>query len=114
MRQIINGFFHQLSITPRVIMEADDTETIKGLVSVGLGYAVLPEFALRRQPRFFQVCRVAGKKLVRKQALAMPRSDYTRPLTETIARYLTEVRLRKLHLARPDLIPYPIASEVYC
>ena len=25
-----------------------------------------------------------------------------------------EVRLRKLHLVRPDLIPYPIAYEVNC
>ncbi len=25
-----------------------------------------------------------------------------------------EVRLRKLHLVRPDLIPYPIEYEVYC
>jgi len=25
-----------------------------------------------------------------------------------------EVRIRKLHLVRPDLIPYPIAYEVYC
>lgn len=25
-----------------------------------------------------------------------------------------EVRLRKLHLVRPDLIPYPIMYEVYC
>lgn len=26
----------------------------------------------------------------------------------------SEVRLRKLHLVRPDLIPYPIAYEVNC
>ena len=25
-----------------------------------------------------------------------------------------EVRLRKFHLVRPDLIPYPVAREVYC
>ena len=25
-----------------------------------------------------------------------------------------ETRLRKLHLVRPDLFPYPIAYEVYC
>jgi hypothetical protein len=25
-----------------------------------------------------------------------------------------EVRLRKLHLVRPDLIPYPIEYEYYC
>jgi hypothetical protein len=27
---------------------------------------------------------------------------------------LPEVRMRKLHLVRPDLIPYPIAYDVYC
>ena len=27
---------------------------------------------------------------------------------------IREGRLRKLHLVRPDLIPYPIAYEVYC
>lgn len=26
----------------------------------------------------------------------------------------TEVRLRKLHLVRPDLIPYPLCYEIYC
>ena len=25
-----------------------------------------------------------------------------------------EVRLRKLHIVRPDLIPYPVYYEVYC
>ena len=24
------------------------------------------------------------------------------------------VRLRKIHLVRPDLIPYPIALSIYC
>ena len=31
-----------------------------------------------------------------------------------IAGIRPEGRLRKLHLVRPDLIPYPIAYEVYC
>ena len=30
------------------------------------------------------------------------------------SRLLPEVRLRKLHLVRPDLIQYPIYYEVYC
>ena len=35
------------------------------------------------------------------------------PTGDAVAR--TEVRaLRKLHLVRPDLIPYPIAYEVCC
>jgi DNA-binding transcriptional LysR family regulator len=91
MRTMIDGMFRQHGIEPEITMEADDTETIKGLVSAGLGYSVLPEFALRRQPRFFHVARVAGQKLVRKQALASPRNDYARPLTESVGRYLVEV-----------------------
>ena len=30
------------------------------------------------------------------------------------SRHTPEVRLRKLHLVRPDLIPYPVYYEVYC
>jgi hypothetical protein len=32
----------------------------------------------------------------------------------TLASFTTEVRLRKIHLVRPDLIPYPIETEIYC
>ena len=31
-----------------------------------------------------------------------------------IVRLPPEVRLRKLHLVRPDLIQYPLSYEVYC
>ena len=34
--------------------------------------------------------------------------------TDAVAGFRPETRLRKLHLVRPDLIPYPIAYEVYC
>jgi len=34
------------------------------------------------------------------------------PAEQAVVR--AEVRLRKLHLVRPDLIPYPIAYEVVC
>ena len=33
---------------------------------------------------------------------------------DEIAGLRPEVRLRKLHLVRPDLIPYPIEYEYYC
>ena len=35
-------------------------------------------------------------------------------LLQEHVRLTPEVRLRKLHLVRPDLIPYPIAYEVCC
>jgi hypothetical protein len=33
---------------------------------------------------------------------------------DAMAAVKNQTRLRKLHLVRPDLIPYPIAFEVYC
>jgi DNA-binding transcriptional LysR family regulator len=67
-------------------MEADDTEAIKRLVESGFGYSMLPEFSLRGQSRFLELFRVAGHRLVRRQALAMPRTEYPRALTQSIAR----------------------------
>jgi hypothetical protein len=44
--------------------------------------------------------------------------DVVAPELQPLARYDAlrppEVRLRKLHLVRPDLIPYPIEYEVVC
>ncbi len=47
--------------------------------------------------------------------LAPQSSSRTLPTGETpVTGMYPEVRLRKLHLVRPDLIPYPIALEVCC
>ncbi len=88
MRSMMNGFFKDIGVNPRVIMEADDTEAIKRLVESGFGYSILPELALRNQPRYFQVLRVPEHRMVRKQALAMPDSQHPRALTWSIAQFL--------------------------
>jgi hypothetical protein len=46
-------------------------------------------------------------------------SGHTPPTMQLVpesasARLTCEVRLRKLHLVRPDLIGYPIVYEIYC
>lgn len=43
-----------------------------------------------------------------------PRPEAPAAQGESAAARNVEVRLRKLHLVRPDLIPYPVAYEVYC
>lgn len=40
--------------------------------------------------------------------------DRTTPAGDGSMAAREQVRLRKLHLVRPDLIPYPISFEVYC
>ncbi|HTS27626.1 MAG TPA: LysR family transcriptional regulator [Bryobacteraceae bacterium] len=88
MRGMIDRFFAELGLSPRVMMEADDTEAIKRMVECGFGYSILPQFALRDRPSRFQTMRVAGHRLVRQQALAMTRSDYPRALTMAVADFL--------------------------
>ena len=88
MRSIIDRFFAEMGISPRVVMEADDTEAIKGLVEAGFGYSILPQFAVRGHGFRFQTLRVAGRRLVRQQALAMPKTEYPRALTVAIAEFL--------------------------
>jgi DNA-binding transcriptional LysR family regulator len=95
MRSIIDGFFRNLGIAPKVIMEADDTEAIKRLVESGFGYSILPEYALREQPRFFHAYRVPGHRMMRRQALAMAESEYPRALTESVARFLHDLLASK-------------------
>jgi DNA-binding transcriptional LysR family regulator len=88
MRAIIEAFFRDLGITPQVTMEADDTEVIKKLVETGFGYSILPASALQDSPRFFEIFRVRGRRIVRSQALAMVKSEYPRALTVSIAKFL--------------------------
>ncbi len=95
MRHVIDDFFREIGVQPRVQMEAEDTEGIKRLVESGFGYSVLPEHALRGRSHFFQKFRVDGRRLTRKLALAMVRSDNPRKLTESIAGFLREALLEK-------------------
>ncbi len=85
IRTIIDQVFQEINIVPRVVMEAEDSEAIKGLVESGFGFSILPQHALKRRNRFFHTYRVAGHHLSRSLALAMVRSDYPRKLTESVA-----------------------------
>jgi LysR family nitrogen assimilation transcriptional regulator len=88
MRSIIDAFFRDCGITPHVVMEADDTEAIKGLVEAGFGYAILPQHAVRGHGGHFRTFRVAGHRMTRTQALAMPQTEYPRALTLALAAHL--------------------------
>ena len=85
MRGLIDQFLAECGVQHRVAMEADDTEAIKGMVESGFGYSILPEHAVKGPNRHFQTFRIQGQRLMRRQALAMPRTDYPRVLATAIA-----------------------------
>ena len=57
----------------------------------------------------FGLCLVAGSGVSAGHASGAPA-----PRDAVAQRYYPEVRLRKLHLVRPDLIPFPIEFDIYC
>jgi DNA-binding transcriptional LysR family regulator len=95
VRRVIDGFFKEIGVQPNAQMEADDTEAIKRLVESGFGYSILPEHALRGRSHFFQKFRIEGRRLTRKLALAMVRTDSPRKLTESIANFFREALLEQ-------------------
>jgi DNA-binding transcriptional LysR family regulator len=95
MRRVIDTFFKEINIVPRVAMEADDTEAIKRLVESGFGYSILPEHALSDKSRFFHKFRIEGHHLKRSLALATARTECPRKLTESIANFLHGALLRE-------------------
>jgi DNA-binding transcriptional LysR family regulator len=88
VRLVIDKFFSEIGVIPRVLMEADDTEAIKRLVESGFGYSILPQHALRGSSHFFQKFRTTGHRLTRSLALATAQTDRPRKLTESIANFL--------------------------
>ena len=68
---------------------------------------------LRRQ--LFSVVAVATMMVVSGRGSADGAHVVTTAQASAVAqRYYPEVRLRKLHLVRPDLIPFPIDFDVFC
>ena len=45
---------------------------------------------------------------------SLPTRQPSPPLAYSAILVMPEVRLRKLHLVRPDLIPYPVAYDIVC
>ena len=88
MRSIIDRFFQEVGVTPRVVMEASDTEVIKRLVESGFGYSILPEYALKGSSKLFQTMRITGHRLIRRQALAMVNTKYPRALTLEVISFM--------------------------
>ena len=72
-------------------------------------------FGMRRFSRY-TLRTIASATLLMALLSAAPRPAIpaTTPKGEAATARNVEVRLRKLHLVRPDLIPYPLAYEVYC
>ncbi len=102
MRRLVDNFFAELEVTPRVAMEMENIEAIKSLIGAGLGASVLPIHAVGNEAadKKVRLMRVKKHPLHRRLGLVTLKSSYipnaVRELSNLIADELgTEVRRQK-------------------
>ncbi|HKX30294.1 MAG TPA: LysR family transcriptional regulator [Blastocatellia bacterium] len=78
MRRLIDNYFKELGVTPRVAMVMENIEAIKSLVGAGLGVSVLPIHAVgkRATDRKVSMMRVGNHPLYRQLGLVTLKSSY--------------------------------------
>ena len=86
-RKVIDQFFAEEQVPPRVAMETENVEIIKAMVESGLGITLIPFAAIAKdvRQRRFAYTRVKGRRLFRETGWVYLKSDYApRAVTELL------------------------------
>ena len=89
-RKVIDRFFAEEQVPPRVAMETENVEIIKAMVESGLGITLIPFAAIAKDVRQhrFAYTRVKGRRLFRETGWVYLKSDYVpRAVTELLAMF---------------------------
>lgn len=78
MRQLIDSFFAEMGVQPRVAMVMENIEAIKSLIGAGLGASVLPIHAIGNEEadKKIRLMRVEKRQLHRQLSLITLKSSY--------------------------------------
>ena len=96
---------------PNVTFESDDYETVQGLVSAGVGVALIPRLALRRVRAGIVVRALAPRSPARRVIAATTSGPGVTPAARTMLRVLAEVARRYTGEGDGDGAPPRAAAE---
>lgn len=76
-RRVLDAFFRDLGVHPRIVMEAENVAVIKPLVAINLGITLLPERAVEAEIRRGELhgLRIEGYALQREIGLVYQKTD---------------------------------------
>ncbi len=90
-RAVLDQYFIRTGVTPKVAMESENVATIKPLVRINLGVALLPLRSVAAEAKRGELhyCRIRDEKLVREIGLVCPKAAYKpKALAELIGLFL--------------------------
>jgi LysR family transcriptional regulator, transcriptional activator of the cysJI operon len=93
-RHIIDHFFASEDIEPKLVMDTENVEIIKGVVKTGVGISIVPYQAVAREVLAgqFSCKRIEGHELVRETGWVYLRTNRTRRVIEELLSAFAEIR----------------------
>ncbi|MFN8061927.1 MAG: LysR family transcriptional regulator [Vicinamibacterales bacterium] len=103
-RRVVDTFFGQANVEPRIVLETENVEILKALVRAGMGLTVIPYQAVAREVRGGQLAcaRIGGARLERETGWVYPRASRLPRTVEELMRAFDQVKGR-LRLSPDDV-----------
>lgn len=93
-RGVVDTFFREAGINPRVTMETENVATIKPLVKIDLGVSIIPFRAIADEVKRKELhcLRIRNHKVTRQVGLVYQKSDHVPKVLSELIRLFTEQR----------------------
>lgn len=93
-RNVLDKFFHDAGITPRIVMEAENVALIKPLVKIDLGISIVPlrSIAEELQRGELHCLRIKNRRLVRQVGLVYHKSEYVPKMLAELIQLFKEMQ----------------------
>ena len=91
-RDVLDGFFHNAGIVPRIVMEAENVALIKPLVKIDLGISIIPLRSVSEELQRGELhsLKIRDFKLIRKVGLVFHKSEYVPKMLAELIRLFKE------------------------
>ncbi|HEX3967532.1 MAG TPA: LysR family transcriptional regulator [Edaphobacter sp.] len=96
-RNVLEAFFHDAGIAPRIVMEAENVALIKPLVKIDLGISIIPLHSVFEELQRGELhsLKIRDFKLVRKVGLVYHRSEYVPKMLAELIRLFKECQRKR-------------------
>lgn len=111
-RRAADRLFTEFGIAPRVVLETENVEILKALVSIGMGLTIIPYQAIAQEVRAgtLACARISGAGLTRETGWVYPRLTHMPRAVQELIRLFDDVR-PSLRLG-PDADSHPSTPEL--
>lgn len=93
-RNVLEEFFHDVGITPRIVMEAENVALIKPLVKIDLGISIIPLRSVSEELQRGELhcLKIKNHRLIRQVGLVYHKSEYIPKMLSELIRLFKETQ----------------------